>query len=122
MFPGSDSGNLSSSVSSLSLGLVVLYFCRALSRWPFIVAIKLGGYFLSDLLDNPGMGGMKPLVRALFSVDIDGEKREAWANATRSLGFALGLALTALRAMFLLGSFMCQSPFVVEFLVPVRIT
>ena len=122
MFPGSDWGNLSSTVSSTSPGLVVLYFCRARSRWPFIVAIKLGGYFLRDLLDSPGIGGIKPLVRALLSVEIDGENRDAWAKATRSLGFALGLALTARRATFLLGSFMRQSPFVEEFLVPVRIT
>ena len=68
------------------------------------------------------MGGMKPLDRALLRVEIVGEKREACAKATRSLGFELGLALTAQRATFLVGNFMCHNPFVALFLVPVRIT
>ena len=78
-----------------------------------MVAIRLGGCFFRERLDRPGMGGMKPFVRALFRVDIVGEKRAAWAKATRSLGLALGVGLTARRATCLLGSFMCQSPLVV---------
>ena len=106
-FPGLDDGNMSSSVSSTSLGLVVLYFCLALSRWPLIVAIRFGGYFLRERLVRPGIGGMKPFIRALFRVEIVGEKRAAWAKATRSLGLVLGFGLTARRATCLLGSFMC---------------
>ena len=69
---------------------------------------------------SPGMGGTKPFVRALLSVDMEGENRAACANATRSRGFAL--LPTALYAVWALGKFISQRPLVCVLLVPSRMT
>ena len=59
------------------------------SKWPLIVAIECGVYFLRDLVVRPGNGGRYPLEIALSSVETVGEKSDAWANLTWSSGVAL---------------------------------
>ena len=66
---------------------------RVVSRCPLIVATDFGGYFANVLRLSLGIGGRYPFRKAVSSVEIAGENREAWANATRLLG--LELALTA---------------------------
>jgi hypothetical protein len=61
-------------------------FFLLLSRWPIVVASREGGYFLRVVPESPMKGGRYPLYIAVNRVDRDGEKRAAWANATKSAG------------------------------------
>ena len=51
-----------------------------------MVASRSGVYLRSSVTVSPGSGGMYPLRSAVVSVDMDGEKRAAWWNATMSAG------------------------------------
>jgi hypothetical protein len=53
-----------------------------------VVASEGGGYFLRVALVRPANFGKKPLVRALSSVEMAGDQREAWLNLTRFAGWA----------------------------------
>jgi hypothetical protein len=54
--------------------------------WPIVVASAGGGYFARLAAVNPGKGGRNPFASACRTVDIAGENRAAWKNATRSAG------------------------------------
>ena len=70
---------------------VLLVFLRALSRWPLMVASERGGCLRNVLTDKPGNGGRNPCCNALSKVELAGDQRLRWANATRSSGFAFML-------------------------------
>jgi hypothetical protein len=64
---GKESSSSSVGVRGVQNGsfFVLLMFLRLLSKWPIAVASKLGGYFLRDFLERPGIGGRNPLAMAL---------------------------------------------------------
>jgi hypothetical protein len=49
-----------------------------------IVSTDLGGYLRRVARVRPGIGGRKPLAKAVVRVDSAGEKSAAWENATRA--------------------------------------
>jgi hypothetical protein len=50
------------------------------------VASEYGGYLVRDSVVRPVKGGRYPCWRAVAKVERAGEKRDAWAKATRSAG------------------------------------
>jgi hypothetical protein len=66
--------------------------------WPLIIAIDLGGCFLSEAEVNPGKFVRNPLERADAKVERAGENKDAWAKATRSAGVADPIAELACSA------------------------
>ena len=90
------------------------------SKCPLIVALDVGGYFLSSLLVSPGIGGRYPLSSAVWRVEIAGEKSEAWANATSS--GAVALWLIAVCDWCIVLSWRVQSPLVLWLRSPLRST
>ena len=81
-----------SSVACLG-GLDVLPF--VIQICPIVVASKSGWYFLRRVFVRPGKVGRYSLSRAFSSVEMLGENREVWWNATRSAGW-LELPMTAI--------------------------
>ena len=66
------------------LVLLVLRHCASIC--PMAMASNDGGNLVSVASLSPENGGRKPLRNAVRSVEMAGENRAAWANATRSAG------------------------------------
>jgi hypothetical protein len=61
----------------------IFLFCSI--KVPLIVLRRLGGCFSGVCFVSPWIGGVKPFLSALFSVDNFGEKSDVCAKATKSL-------------------------------------
>ena len=69
---------------------------RICLRWPFAVAVELGGYFLRLLVVRPGKFLIRFLLSALDKVDGTGEKRVACEKRTISFAFAVSSMMAKL--------------------------
>ena len=60
--------------SGVDCCLVLCVFLCCASRWPITVAPKEGGHLFNVTINSPTNGGRNPLCRAVWRVEIDGEK------------------------------------------------
>ena len=76
------------------------WFFRTWSRWPLIIGMEGGGYFLSSADVISGRDDRKPESSALHMVEREGEPIAAWRKAIRWEMVAWGVKGTATYAVF----------------------